>query len=181
MDTQLSGKAAKGWLNVHECLLPLKKTADIDDLDRVQDFLRVFKTETAEGKLLLKNTLESAADKQPAEILQNGLKLGAGVEDVYPAMYHYADASTMLDYATPLGGGRWRLAEKGSGRYVGPLVAGNQAEANSMLQLPRPDTPNLAEPFVDTKGRFKVILQTSDFADEVHVPRSRVHSVERQK
>jgi hypothetical protein len=180
MDTQLTGKAAKGWLNVHECLLPLKKTADIDDLDRVQDFLKVFKTETEEGKALLKNTLELAADKQPAEILQNGLKLGAGVEEVYPVMYHYADASTLLnpDFATDLGNGLWRLKDKLDGRYVGPQLAENQAAANSLMQLPRPRTPPVDAPYVDTKGRFKVILQTAEFADEAHIPRSGVHSLE---
>jgi hypothetical protein len=177
LDTQLTGNAARGWLNVHECLLPLKKTAEVDDLDRVQDFLKVFKTETEEGKALLKNTLELAADKQPAEILQNGLKLGAGVEDVYPVMYDYADAETLLEYATPLVSGKWRLHVNPKGRYVSPQGADNQAVANSMMQLPRPNTPPANAPFVDTKGRFKVMLQTSDFADDLSMPRSSVHSL----
>lgn len=170
------GKALRGWLNIHETLLPCGEAAVAVEVSRVADLIRVCKTDTPQGRKMFAEMLELAADKTPAEILQDGLKVPSSVKEAYPQMYHYADADTFLHHATARADGSWMLEPKDS-RYLSIEEFASQQSSKEALQLPRPNTPEPGGLVDTTKGRFELCVQTVDVADDLRVPPGYTHSV----
>ena len=170
-DDAFTGRAGRNWQKVFENLLPLQQ----NDVERAEDFFRLFRLDTPEGRLWLKETLE-ALDNETAGRILRGLKVSERVKDVYPTLYHYSDAKTLMDYADWMPDGTLRLRANAAGRYLTPINFNTQADAQNFLQLPKAKGNNQGTlEKALTKGRFKCIVRTSDIADDITVPQAFRH------
>ena len=158
----VTAKGMANWQKVFENLLPLQP----NDLERAEDFFRIFKPETEQGRIWLKETLEALDTKSATQILDEGLKVSSKIKEVYPTLYHYADGNTLLGHATVQPDGKWLLEEFRDGRYVSPLEVSSKSAARDTFQLPVGNA---------TKGRFKCIIRTSDVSEDLRIPRSIRH------
>ena len=174
MGTEATPVAAKNWAKVAENCLPLKS----GDLERMGELHSVLKTDTAAGRLCAQKTLEAAETETTQTILANGLKISDEIKNVYATMYHYAEGSTLLEHADDLGNGVWRLHrdERSFARFLTPENLTSSAAARNRLQLPLKQ--NASGVWIEdaAKGRFKVIINTADIADDLVIPKANLHS-----
>lgn len=159
-----TAKALAQWTKVSENLLPLQA----GDLDRVEDFIRLFQLDTPEGKAWLRETMEALDGKTASEILADGIKVSSKIKDVFPQLFHYTDADNLIRRAIPQPDGTWvlRARDDGGFRYLTPDNFSAQADAQSFLQLPKASSPEAAL----GKARFKCVITTDDIASDISIP-----------
>jgi hypothetical protein len=169
-------QAMRQWPRLCNALAPLNEGALADDVLRMGDLFTALKFDAPQGQQVVKELLESLESKTAAEIL-DGPALPASIKDVYPMMYHYADRSTLIDFADDLIEGvvgKWRLHEHPTGRFVGVEDVAPQAQVQSKFQLPFQKNGPQWEP-VPNKGRFKFVAGTTD---DLRIPRAVRHSTD---
>jgi hypothetical protein len=173
MGGSLTAQAARNWQKAFELMLPLR----VGELERTADWIRLF-PDTSAGRFFEKETLELIGQKTPAQMLaEDGIKFPPRIAEIHPQLYTYMDVTTLLDHATPLGNGMWRLDAYAEGRYLSivNVPAGPTAKTTTrdILQLPVVAQEPAGKAY--SRGLFKGTVQTADVADDFYVPRSWRH------
>jgi len=163
MGDKVTASASKGWAEIYERLLKLEGDTFVED--RAEDFFKLMKLETAEGKEAARKTLEDYAARVAND--PNAKLWVKDLQTIQQKGYRYINQFE-LDQINA-NGGKLPLHPEREGQYFtldGAYASGE--EAKNALQLPRPATEYI--------GRIEFDLAPQK--DKIRVPRGEEDSVD---